>query len=203
MLWGKSYLGVTNVPGGLRNVASIAAGEDYSVVLTASGPPGFSRQLGSVVAHVGSQTILNPNVVGKYPLGFQWFHDGVAISSATNRYLLLSNPQMAAAGNYVLVATNAMGQVTNTPISLIVQPDPVIVTSVGAWGDNIAGRCDVSHAATDPRAIAAGPFHGLAANADGTVAAWGKNWDGQTNVPPTATNVVAVAASPPSSKMKA
>ena len=116
--------------------------------------------------------------MGTYPLSFQWFHDGIADSRRHQPYLLLTNPQTAAAGNYVLVATNAMGQVSSPPISLIVQPDPVTVTSVGAWGDNIDGQCDVSHAATNPRAIAAGPFHSLAMNADGTVAAWGRNNDG-------------------------
>ncbi len=121
--------------------------------------------------------------MGTYPLDFQWFHDGTLIPGATNRYLLLTNPQMPAAGNYVLVAANAMGQVSSPPISLIVQPDPVTVTSVGAWGDNIDGQCDVSHAATSPRAIAAGPFHSLVMNADGTVAAWGRNNYGETDVP--------------------
>jgi alpha-tubulin suppressor-like RCC1 family protein len=127
-------------------------------------------------------------------LSFQWFYDGVPILGATNRYLFVTYAQMAAAGNYVLVASNAMGLVSSTPVSLIVQPDPVTLTSVGAWGDNIDGQCSVSHAAVNPRAIAAGPYHSLALNEDGTVAAWGKNWDKQTNVPPSATNVMAVAA---------
>ncbi len=98
LVWGKSYSGVTNVPGGLRNVASIAAGEDYSLALVAAGPPRFGRQLGSVVTHAGSQTILNSTVVGALPLSFQWFHDGMEILGATNRNLLLTNAQMAAAG---------------------------------------------------------------------------------------------------------
>jgi alpha-tubulin suppressor-like RCC1 family protein len=194
IVWGKSYLGVTNVPAGLRNVVSVSAGEDYSVVLVATGAPRFGRQHGAVVAHAGGQAILNPTVVGTSPLSFQWFYDGVPILGATNRYLFVTYAQLAAAGNYVLVASNAMGLVSSAPVSLIVQPDPVTLTSVGAWGDNIDGQCSVSHAAVNPRAIAAGPYHSLALNEDGTVAAWGKNWDKQTNVPPSATNAMAVAA---------
>ena len=119
--WGRSYFGVTNVPAGLNSVGSIASGEDYSMVLVASGPPRFGWQLGLAIAHVGSQTILNPTVVGMYPLGFQWFHDGVAVSGATNRTLLLTNVQAADAGNYVLSATNAAGQATSQPLSLEVR----------------------------------------------------------------------------------
>ena len=62
-------------------------------------------------------------------------------------------------------------------------------------GDAIPTASAISRTSvTNPVCIAAGGFHSLALNADGTVAAWGKNWDGQTNVPTAATNVVAVAA---------
>jgi alpha-tubulin suppressor-like RCC1 family protein len=164
------------------------------LALVASASPRFSRPLGPVAVRAGSQAILNPGVVGTCPLRLQWYHDGVAILGATNRYLQVAYAQTATAGNYVLVASNAMGLASSPTMSLTVQPDPITVTSVGAWGNDLDGQCDVSLAATTPRAIAAGPYHSLAVNADGTVAAWGKNWDGQTSVPPTATNVVAVAA---------
>ena len=42
-------------------------------------------------------------------------------------------------------------------------------------------------------AIAAGGFHSLALEADGTVVAWGNNKYGQTNVPALAQNAMAVA----------
>src|ERR1035441_986268 len=59
--------------------------------------------------------------------------------------------------------------------------------NVAAWGDNLEGQTNAPLSATSTVAVAAGAFHCLALNADGSVAAWGKNWDGQTNVPPTAT----------------
>ena len=116
------------------------------------------------------------------------------MAGATNRFLWLPACQAADAGDYVLVASNAFGQTTNQPVNLAVHADPITISAVGAWGDNTSGQCAVSHGVANPRAIAAGAFHALALNADGTVAAWGKNWDGQTNVPPAATNVIAVAA---------
>ena len=70
----------------------------------------------------------------------------------------------------------------------------VAVRSINLWGRNTDGQCNILDSVTNPVCIAAGGFHSLALNADGTVAAWGKNWDGQTNVPTAATNVVAIAA---------
>jgi alpha-tubulin suppressor-like RCC1 family protein len=194
VVWGKGYYGVTNVPGGLRSVAAISAGEQNNLALVGSGPPQFGRQPATIVAHRGGSLLLTANVTGAYPLTFQWFHEGQPVSGATNRYLLLPASQMADAGAYVLVAANGFGQTSSPPISLAVQPDPATISAVGAWGDDRSGQCTVSHAATDPRAIAAGGFHSLALNADGTVAAWGKNSDHQTDVPGAATNAVAIAA---------
>jgi alpha-tubulin suppressor-like RCC1 family protein len=192
--WGTGANGVTNVPAALSNVASIAAGEDYSAAPAGTGLPRFSSQLASVVAHIGSGAVLRANVQGAGPLTLQWYHNGEAVSGATNQFLWLPGCQPGDAGNYVLAATNALGQAASQPVNLAVHTDPVTIFAVGGWGDNTSGQCAVSQGAVNPRAIAAGAFHALALNVDGTVAAWGKNWDGQTNVPPAATNVVAIAA---------
>jgi Regulator of chromosome condensation (RCC1) repeat len=56
--------------------------------------------------------------------------------------------------------------------------------NVIAWGRNTDGQRNIPVSVTNPVCIAAGGFHSLALNADGTMAAWGKNRDGQTNVPP-------------------
>jgi alpha-tubulin suppressor-like RCC1 family protein len=192
--WGRGNNGVTSVPAGLRSVVSIAAGEDYNVAVVGTGVPQFGPQLASVAAHLGGATVLSANVQGSYPLTFQWYHDGNVVAGATNRFLWLPGCQATDAGDYVLVASNASGQATNQPVHLAVRADPISISAIGAWGDNISGQCAVSHGVANPRAIATGASHALALNADGTVAAWGKNWDGQTNVPFTLGNVVAIAA---------
>jgi len=192
--WGAGANNVTNVPAGLSNVASIAVGEDYDVAIVGAGPPQFGPQLASVVAHAGGGALLSANVQGPYPLTYQWFQGGQELTGATNRYLWLPACQLTNGGDYVLVAANPFGQATSQPVNLAVRADAMTISAVGGWGDNSSGQCSISHGASNPRAIAAGAFHALALNADGTVAAWGKNWDGQTNVPPAATNVIAIAA---------
>jgi alpha-tubulin suppressor-like RCC1 family protein len=80
------------------------------------------------------------------------------------------------------------------PLALLFSTTAGRAQNVAAWGANALGQTNVSPSATNVIAIAAGPFHGLALNADGGVVAWGRNWEGQTGVPAQATNVLAVAA---------
>ena len=192
--WGLGYYGSTNIPVTLTNVATIAARGDYGVAVVRPGPPQFGPQLAPVETHTGREVVLSANVQGPYPATFQWYHDGNLVAGATNWFLWLPACQATDAGDYVLVATNAFGPATSQSVNLLVHTDPDTFTAVGAWGDNSSGQCAVPRGVANPRAIAAGAFHALALNADGTVAAWGKNSDRQTNVPPSATNIVAVAA---------
>jgi alpha-tubulin suppressor-like RCC1 family protein len=128
LAWGKGFWDVTNAPIG-SNLSCIAAGEDYSIAITSLAPPRLGRQAGSAIAQVGGQTILSVDVWGAYPLALQWFHDGAAIPGATNRYLQLTGVQMADAGRYVLVASNAAGQVTSAPVVLAVQSAPSVMAN--------------------------------------------------------------------------
>src|ERR1035438_6687196 len=79
-------------------------------------------------------------------------------------------------------------------VIVMLSADASRAQNVAGWGDNLEGQTNAPPSVTNAVAVAAGAFHCLALNTDGSVAAWGKNWDGQTNVPPTATNLVAVAA---------
>ncbi len=66
--------------------------------------------------------------------------------------------------------------------------------NVIAWGDNFNNQCNVVPGIINPVAVAAGGFHSVVLQEDGSLIAWGKNRNGQTNVPPSATNVKAIAA---------
>ena len=62
-----------------------------------------------------------------------------------------------------------------------------------AWGDNGYGQTNVPPGLSNVVAIAAGGYHSLALQSNGTVVAWGDNDYGETNVPPGLSNVVAIA----------
>ncbi len=74
--------------------------------------------------------------------------------------------------------------------SLGLKPDG----SIGAWGSNGSGVCNVPSPNTGFAAVAAGGGQSLGLKADGSVVAWGRNDYGQCNVPSPNTGFAAVAA---------
>lgn len=190
--WGQGNLGVTNSPAG--GWCAVSAGEDFQMGLASVGAPRFGVQPQQVVASLSGQAILKGNVIAGLPATFQWLRDGVQIAGATDQTLVLSDTQLGDGGAYTLVASNAFGQATSQPVTLVVQPEAAVISIAGGWGNNAYGQLNAFQATESPVEISAGGFHGLAVNADGTVGAWGKSRDGQTTVPANATNVVHVAA---------
>ena len=126
LTWGNGFWGATNIPTGLGNVAGIAAGQDYSLAMVELGPPRFDAAPASAVTHVGGQAVFSAGVEGTHPLSLQWFHDDQLIEGATNRWLVLTNAQLADAGSYTLIATNGAGQTNGQSATLAVQPGPAI-----------------------------------------------------------------------------
>jgi len=59
-------------------------------------------------------------------MAFQWYHESVAVAGATNRSLILNNLNSAAAGNYILVATNSAGQSASQTFTLNVLSAPSV-----------------------------------------------------------------------------
>jgi len=147
--WGMNYPGitnahagfidVTNVPIGLSDVASISSGEGHDLAIVRSGAPYIRVQEQTVTAHLGSETLLTPDLGGSYPLQFQWFQDGSLISGATNRWLELANVQMTNAGAYTLVVSNVAGTVTNAAISLTVLATPYFLTPMPTQRNAVIG----------------------------------------------------------------
>ena len=191
--WGSGWFGSAVVPVGLGDAATIACGEQHSLFLMAIGAPVFGPPLTSCAAFVGGQLTLPGFAVSGMPTRYQWFRDGSAVGGALGGVLNLPSVSGADAGNYVLVASNALGSTASGSTAVSVDSQPQAATAVGAWGGAANGQFDVPQAHTGVCAISAGNFHNLALTRDGKVLAWGKGWDGQTTPPASATNAVAVA----------
>lgn len=70
---------------------------------------------------------------GAAPLHYQWLFNGAPIAGATNRILRLPNVGPAAAGQYALVVTNALGALTSAPVTLsLIAPVLQFDTAPGA-----------------------------------------------------------------------
>lgn len=149
--------------GFLRNIAAIAAGDDFSVAVRSDGRVlawggNGNGQLGNNNASSGSPVPVE--VVGLSGEGL--LHDIVAVSSGDSHTLAL-----VADGSVIAWGSNFDGQLgnNNAPTN---SPVPVRVRDVGG-----VGLLD------DVLALSAGEFHSLALRSDGTVLAWGNNSDGQ------------------------
>jgi hypothetical protein len=84
---------------------------------------------------VGGNVTFSAVAGGTLPLSYQWrFNETNLIAGATASSLVLTNVQLAAAGTYSVVITNAAGSVTSSNATLTVNlpPATVAVTSLSA-----------------------------------------------------------------------
>lgn len=79
---------------------------------------------------VGSQVAFTSKFNGSTPIAYQWFKNSTNIPGATSSTLLLSNLQLSDAGSYYLQASNALGIVTTSTNSFVVNPQPSPVNGV-------------------------------------------------------------------------
>jgi hypothetical protein len=85
-------------------------------------PPQVLSQPSSQIGYWGKSVTLTVTAVGNSPLSYQWLKNATAIVGATGSSLFLTNLQMADAGNYLVVVTNAYGSTTSSNAYLTMNP---------------------------------------------------------------------------------
>jgi formylglycine-generating enzyme required for sulfatase activity/murein DD-endopeptidase MepM/ murein hydrolase activator NlpD len=163
-------------------------------------PPMIIKQPSSQTALNGSSITFSVMVMASESVSFQWFHDGIAIDSATSNELVLRNVRAEQAGEYTVVATGSGGSTVSTAAQLMLiqalvrndfngdgNPDLLFQDDDGfmaVWMMN--GPNLVSAKFLEPnrpgdsryRIVATGDFNGdgkedvIFQHADGTLAAW-------------------------------
>lgn len=123
--WGKNYSG--NVPAGLTHVVDLAGGYFHCLALVGDGRPVITVQPFRRKVVAGSQAKLQVMATGAAPLSYQWRLNGTNIPGETGRTLLLG--QVALAGSYSVVISNALGTVASS----------VSAVTSRLWFDNPAG----------------------------------------------------------------
>jgi alpha-tubulin suppressor-like RCC1 family protein len=177
-IWnGSEYIDLSP-PGGLTNVAKLAAGSFHCLALLKNGQIiGWGdNKYGKASASIGNVK---------------------AIAAGQNHSIaLLSNGTVYVWGNSNYGQTNPPSGLSNI-VAIASGLNHCLALknngSVVGWGKNDYGQATPLPGLTNVVAIAAGAEHSLALKNNGTVAAWGKNDDGQTRVPSGLTNVSAIA----------
>jgi hypothetical protein len=119
------------LPGDVKALYEVAGSE----------APSIATQPKSVNLFVGESLQLFADVDGTPPIAFQWFKNGTPLPDATNPTFAVSNVQVGNAGNYFLVASNALLTIT----SAVAQVTVTVRTSVtnalaGYWKfDEVSG----------------------------------------------------------------
>jgi hypothetical protein len=104
------------------------------------GWPTITQQPQSQIGYWGKSIAFTVGVVGVPTLIYQWQKDAVAIPDATGSSLVLTNLQMADAGNYSVVISNALGSTTSRNAYLTMNPAGVsLALYAGVTIDGVVG----------------------------------------------------------------
>ncbi len=122
--WGDNSTGITNVPVGLSNVVAMAGGYYHALALVTDGRPLVVRQPVGGTFYTARRLALKTEVAGKEPMSFQWYKNGDVVLGADSESLILSFAQLSDAGNYYLIASNALGvaQSVTVPVTVVDGP---------------------------------------------------------------------------------
>lgn len=84
-------------------------------------------------------------VSGSAPVFFQWYFNGsTALAGQTNSSLVIPDAPLSAAGTYEMVASNFMGVVTSSVVTLTIVQDAFAPTLAMATGDATLNRASVT-----------------------------------------------------------
>jgi hypothetical protein len=136
---GVNIPGATNSIYAIPNVLTNAAGT-YTVVVsnphgtvTSAGavlvvnvPPTITAQPVSPTVNAGSNATLSVVAMGTAPLSYQWYQASVAIPNATGSTYTIISAQPTDSGQYSVMVSNLVGQVTSAAATLTVQYAPII-----------------------------------------------------------------------------
>lgn len=89
------------------------ADSQAAALVVDGGPPLFATQPQGQIVPAGSPVVMSVAVSGSQPIHFQWRFNGADMLGGTNDALLLDGAQLANAGNYDVLASNAFGLATS------------------------------------------------------------------------------------------
>ncbi len=207
--WGDNSYLQTNLPAGLTNVVTLAAGANHTMALRSDGkviawgddsaqqvtlPAGFTNAM-AIGAGVNFSLAVRSNGT-VFGWGDNSFKQGSVFSIA-----LRSDGTVVAWGDTLDTSgeldvppdlNGVIGIAASYYHALAVQTNGMVV----GWGDDTSGQRNppASLDLTNAIAVAAGSYHSLALKSDGTVVGWGLNDQGQISVPASVHGVSAITA---------
>jgi alpha-tubulin suppressor-like RCC1 family protein/plastocyanin len=112
------------LPANLNHISAIAAGDDFTLVLSVW--PVIRQHPQSLVVNEGESATFSVSAGGA-GLAFQWQKNGVNIPDATNTTFTIAAVQALDAADYTVVVSNSAGAVTSVPATLVANTAPTVV----------------------------------------------------------------------------
>ena len=185
-VWGEDLAGQRdNIPDGLNNVVSIAAGENHGMALQNDGTvvvwgDGAAGQRDNIPDNLNNGTVVSIAAGGRHSMALK--NDGTVVAWGRNSW-----DQLAVLAGLTDVVSIAAGY----DHSMALKNDGTVIV----WGSDVSGQRNVPAGLNNVVAIAAGGGHSMALQNDGFVRVWGNNISGQRdNIPDGLNNVVSIAA---------
>lgn len=178
----------TGAPATATNIMAIGGSGQTYMGVQAVGPPIFPLPAVRRTVAATQTAYLRLRAVGALPLTYQWSFQGTNLPGATNAVLVVTNALPAAAGFYSLVASNAVGVVTNSEMDLVIVP--IIITN------QLASQATYVGASPTLKVGVLGPSPTYQWAFNGTNIAWGTNSSlTLTNIQPTDAGAYSVLVS--------
>jgi uncharacterized delta-60 repeat protein len=146
---GTAVTGATANTLGLPSVSSSDAGSYDVVVANIAGtvtsaaatlvvnvPPTITTQPASLTKKAGETAVFSVTATGTPAPSYQWRKNGTGIAGATSSTLTLASLAGADAASYDVVVTNAIGAITSTAATLVVNVPPSFTTQPASGTKN-------------------------------------------------------------------
>jgi hypothetical protein len=102
-----------------------------SALLQVGAAPNITTQPVTTSVPVGGSATLSVNALGASPLYYQWYHNGISIPGADQRYLTFSPAALTDAGTYSVAVSNSYGITNSSVVTLNVGVSPAITHQPG------------------------------------------------------------------------
>jgi len=208
--WGFDGFGECDVPSGLRNVISVAAGDSHSLAVNTSGQiiawGSNSSGQTTIPAGLGSATAVTAGTgfsaallaSGRVAVWGDNSEGQLSVPAAATNIISLcaaGHHLLALRSDHTVVAwgadeshqsevpaglTNVKAIAAGTTHSVALLMDGSMV----CWGDGAYKACEVPSGLGKVVSIGAGENNTVVALADGTFAGWGRNTEGESQAPP-------------------
>jgi hypothetical protein len=139
--------GVRTFPGIIDQVAVFKSSLNQNQLLNlyfngVGAPPQTPTPAASPSADLfnGDSVVLSEAALGATPLQYQWVSNGLVLPGATSSSLVLTNLNLSASGDYLVIVSNNYGAATSAPVTLSVTLDtnpPVVLRAFNVGPTNV------------------------------------------------------------------